>query len=168
MSGTVNKVTLIGHLGKDPDIRTTQSGGCIASFSIATSESWKDKQTGERKENTQWHRIVVFNEGLARFVERWLKKGMKIYLEGQLETRKWTSDTGQEHYVTEVVLRPYHGELTILEKLNQDGAASTSSQQTHNQQPEKPDLGGYYGTDGRFIPSSPSPQSMDLDDDIPF
>jgi single-strand DNA-binding protein len=114
MSSSLNKVQLIGHLGKDPEIRSFQNGGKAASLSLATSESWKDKETGERKERTEWHRISITNDGLVGVVEKYLKKGAKIYIEGQLETRKWTDKEGQERYSTEIVLRPYSGELLML------------------------------------------------------
>lgn len=116
MAGSVNKVILIGNLGKDPDIRETQTGNRVASFSLATSESWKD-QNGERKERTQWHRVVIFNDGLVGVVERFLRKGSKVYIAGQLENRKWADDTGRENVTTEVVLRQYNGELTILDRI---------------------------------------------------
>lgn len=114
MAGSVNKVILVGNLGADPDVRSMQSGDKVVNLSLATSESWKDKATGERKENTQWHRVVVFNQGLVNVCENYLKKGSKIYIEGQLETRSWDKD-GQKQYTTEVVLRPYRGELTMLD-----------------------------------------------------
>lgn len=114
MAGSVNKVILVGNLGKDPEIRTFPSGGRVASFSIATSESWKDKSSGERKERTEWHRISVLNDALVGVVERFLRKGSKVYIEGQLETRKYEKD-GREAYTTEIVLRPYRGELTMLD-----------------------------------------------------
>jgi single-strand DNA-binding protein len=115
MAGSVNKVILVGNLGKDPESRSMQNGGKVVSFSIATSESWKDKNTGERQERTQWHNIVVFNEGIGNVAAKYLKKGMKVYVEGQLETRKWQDKDGNDRYTTEVVLRPYRGELTMLE-----------------------------------------------------
>jgi single-strand DNA-binding protein len=115
MSGTLNKATLIGNLGKDPEIRTFQNGGRAATFSIATSESWKDKETGERKERTEWHRVSLMSEGLITVAEKYLKKGAKVYVEGRLETRKWTDKEGQERYSTEIVLRPYRGELVMLD-----------------------------------------------------
>ena len=152
MAGSVNKVILIGNLGKDPDIRTTQSGARVASFSIATSESWKDKNSGERKENTQWHRVVIFNDALVGVAERYLKKGSKVYVEGQLETRKWSGDDGRDNFATEVVLRQYKGELTLLEKLNSED-------------------GGYdqRESNSRTVRTPPSPPMVDvLDDDIPF
>lgn len=132
MAGSVNKVILIGNLGKDPDIRTTQNGNRVASFSIATSESWKDKNTGERKENTQWHRVVIFNDGLVGLVERFLRKGTKIYLEGQLESRKWTDDSGRENITTEVVLRQYNGELTILDRIENDQQPDRKERQVND------------------------------------
>ena len=115
MAGSVNKVILIGNLGRDPEIRAFQNGGRVASFSIATSENWKDKSTGEKKERTEWHRISVLNDKLVEVVERYVKKGSKLYIEGQLETRKWTDKDGQEKYTTEVVLRPFRGEITMLD-----------------------------------------------------
>lgn len=115
MSGSMNKAQIIGHLGQDPDIRSTQSGERIANLSIATSESWKDKTTGERRQRTQWHRVVIFNQGLVSVADQYLKKGAKIYIEGQIETRKWADQSGQEKYTTEIVLRPYRGELIMLD-----------------------------------------------------
>lgn len=115
MSGSVNKVTLLGHLGKDPEVRRTQSGDPIVNFSVATSESWKDKATGERKEKTEWHRVVVFNENLAKVAESYLRKGSKVYLEGSLATRKWTDKDGIEKYSTEVVLNKFNGTLVLLD-----------------------------------------------------
>ena len=115
MAGSVNKVILIGNLGRDPEIRTMQSGGRVANLSVATSESWRDKASGERKERTEWHRVVVFNENLVRLCESYLRKGSKIYVEGQIETRKWQDQSGQERYSTEIVLRPFRGEITMLE-----------------------------------------------------
>lgn len=115
MAGSVNRVTLIGNLGRDPEIRTTTSGTKVASLAIATSESWRDKASGERKEKTEWHRVVIFNENLVGVAERYLRKGSKVYLEGQLETRKWVDQAGVEKHTTEIVLRPYRGELTMLD-----------------------------------------------------
>jgi single-strand DNA-binding protein len=127
MSGSVNKATLIGHLGKDPEIRSFQDGGRVAHFSIATSESWKDKESGERKERTEWHRVSVTSEGLVGVAEKYLKKGSKVYVEGKLETRKWTDRDGIERYTTEVVLRPYSGELILLDRKDDDAEASPDS-----------------------------------------
>jgi len=151
MAGSVNKVILVGNLGKDPEIRTFQNGGRVASFSIATSESWKDKSSGERKEKTEWHRISVLNENLVGIIERYLKKGSKVYLEGQLETRKWTDKEGQEKYTTEVVLRPFRGELTMLDG-KKDGGSFASNDDA------APVISGGVSAGG----------SVDLDDNIPF
>ena len=114
MSGSLNKVLLIGNLGNDPEVRSTQDGRSLCTFSIATSESWKDKNSGERRDKTEWHRVVIFNEGLVRIAEQYLKKGSKVYLEGQLQTRKWEDKDGIEKYTTEVVLQNFNGNLTML------------------------------------------------------
>ena len=114
MAGSVNKVILLGNLGRDPDIRTMQNGKKVCSFSMATSDSWKDKETGEKKEKTEWHRVVVFNEGLVGVVENYVKKGTKLYIEGSLQTRKWTDDSGNEKYTTEIVIQGYGGRIDIL------------------------------------------------------
>src|SRR3979490_2610039 len=116
MAGSVNKVILVGNLGKDPEIRRTQDGRPIANLSVATSESWRDKATGERKEKTEWHRVVIFSEGLAKVAEQYLKKGAKVYLEGQLQTRKWQDQQGQDRYSTEVVLQGFNSALTMLDR----------------------------------------------------
>jgi single-strand DNA-binding protein len=140
MAGSVNKVILVGNLGKDPEIRSFQNGGRVASFSLATSESWKDKSSGEKKEKTEWHRVSVFNEHIVGVVEKFLKKGAKVYIEGQLETRKWTDKEGQEKYTTEVVLRPFRGELTMLDgKSSGGGSFSGSSSSSGNAVPELDD-----------------------------
>jgi single-strand DNA-binding protein len=115
MAGSVNKVILVGNLGRDPEVRTFQNGGKVCNLRIATSENWKDKNTGERREKTEWHSVAIFSEPLARIAEQYLKKGSKVYIEGQLETRKWQDQSGQDRYSTEVVLRPYRGELTLLD-----------------------------------------------------
>src|SRR5688572_9741822 len=122
MAGSVNKVILVGNLGRDPEIRSTQEGMRIANLNLATSESWRDKMSGERKEKTEWHRVVIFNERLTELAEKYLRKGSKVYVEGQLQTRKWTDQSGQEKYSTEVVLTRFRGELTML-----DGAGGRSS-----------------------------------------
>ena len=114
MAGSVNKVILLGNIGQDPDVRTMQSGKKVATMSIATSDSWKDKETGEKKEKTEWHRIVVFNEGLVGVVENYIKKGTKLYIEGAIQTRKWTDDTGTEKYTTEIVIQGYGGRIDIV------------------------------------------------------
>ena len=126
MAGSLNKVLLIGTLGNDPEIRTTQDGRSVVSFSLATSDTWRDKNTNERKERTEWHRVVIFNEGLSKVVEQYVKKGSRVYLEGQLQTRKWQDQSGQERYTTEIVLQNYSGNLTILDSLT-DGPASIQS-----------------------------------------
>src|ERR687894_2745974 len=123
MAGSVNKVILVGNLGRDPEVRRLNSGEPVVNLRIATSESWKDKGTGERKEKTEWHSVVIFNENLARIAEQYLKKGSKVYLEGQLQTRKWADQSGQEKYTTEVVLQRFRGELTILDSRGGGGAS---------------------------------------------
>jgi single-strand DNA-binding protein len=120
MAGSVNKVTLLGHLGKDPEIRKTQDGKDIANLSVATSESWKDRNTGERREKTEWHRVVIFNDGLAGVARDYLRKGSKVYLEGQLQTRKWTDQSGQEKYSTEVILQGFGATLVLLDPKRED------------------------------------------------
>ena len=115
MAGSVNKVILVGNLGRDPEIRSTQDGRRIGTLSLATSESWRDRNSGERRERTEWHRVVIFNENLVEIAEKYLRKGAKIYIEGQIQTRKWADQSGQERYTTEVVLNRYRGELTMLD-----------------------------------------------------
>lgn len=115
MAGSVNKVILIGNLGRDPEVRTFGNGGKVVNLRIATSESWRDKQSGERKERTEWHSVAIFNEGIAKVAEQHLRKGSKVYIEGQIETRKWQDQSGADRYSTEIVLRPYKGELTLLD-----------------------------------------------------
>ncbi len=128
MAGTINKVILVGNVGNEPEVKTMQSGDRVANLSVATSESWKDKATGERKERTEWHRVVVLNQNLVGVVENYVKKGSKLYIEGQLETRSWDdSQTGQKKYTTEVVLRPYRGEITMLDSKSQEQSRATGS-----------------------------------------
>lgn len=129
MAGSVNKVTLLGHLGKDPEIRKTQDGKDIANLSVATSESWKDRNTGEKRERTEWHRVVVFNDGLAGVARDYLKKGSKVYLEGQLQTRKWTDQAGVEKYATEVVLQGFGATLVLLDPKRSDETVRTDKPQ---------------------------------------
>jgi single-strand DNA-binding protein len=160
MAGSVNKVILVGNLGRDPEIRTLNSGDRVANLNIATSETWRDKASGERKEKTEWHRVVVFNDNLVKVAESFLKKGAKVYIEGALQTRKWTDNTGVEKFSTEIVLQKFRGELTML-----DGRAGGGS--------EERDEGGYGGgfqPAGRAQqPSGPRESfSADLDDEIPF
>ena len=160
MAGSVNKVILVGNLGRDPEIRTFPNGGRVANFSIATSESWKDKASGERKERTEWHRISVLNEALVGVVERYVKKGSKVYIEGQLETRKYEKD-GRETYTTEVVLRPYRGELTMLDSAG-GGARSGGSDMGMG---GNDDFGGGSSSGGGSFAAS---AKNDMDDEIPF
>ena len=128
MSVSVNETVLIGNLGKDPEIRSFQNGGRVAHFSLATSESWKDKKTGERKEKTEWHQVAIMAEGLVTVAEKYLKKGAKVYVKGRLETRKWADKEGIERYATEVVLRPYRGDLVMLDRKEQPDEALVSDQ----------------------------------------
>jgi single-strand DNA-binding protein len=149
MAGSVNKVILIGNLGKDPEVRNSQAGDKIVSFNLATGESWTDKASGERKERTEWHRIVVFNSQIADVAERFLKKGAKVYVEGQLQTRKWTDQGGVERYSTEVVLARFKGEMTMLSSPNGGNRQGSPAEGS---------------TGGGYLPRTGS----DLDDDIPF
>lgn len=126
MAGSVNKVILVGNLGKDPEVRMTQDGTKIVNLSLATSENWRDKDTQERKERTEWHRVVIFNEKLADVADKYLRKGSKIYIEGQLQTRKWTDQTGQERYTTEVVVPRFRGEITMLDSARSQGTGGES------------------------------------------
>lgn len=144
MAGSVNKVILIGNLGRDPEVRNSSDGLKIVSLSIATSDSWKDKNTGERKEKTEWHRVVIFNDRLADVAEKYLRKGSKIYIEGQLQTRKWTDKDNVEKYTTEVVIARYKGELTLLDSRSSDG--------------------GFESSESTSLPS----HFDDLNDDVPF
>jgi single-strand DNA-binding protein len=176
VAGSVNKVILIGNLGKDPEVRSMQNGGKVCNLSVATSESWKDKMSGERKERTEWHRVVIFNENLISVAERFLKKGSKVYLEGQIETRKWADQAGVEKYSTEVVLRPFRGELTLLDGREGGGGGGGGyggggdygggSSGGGSRSGGGGSGGGGYGGGGGgggFTPSGP-----DLDDEIPF
>ena len=164
MAGSVNKVILVGNLGRDPEVRSFSSGGRVANLSVATSERWNDRQSGERRERTEWHRVAIFSEPLVNIAERYLRKGSKVYLEGQLETRKWQDQSGQDRYSTEVVLRPYRGELTLLD--SRDGGGAGPDDRMGGQD------GGYGGFgqgDGGPADRGPSgPPADDLDDEIPF
>jgi single-strand DNA-binding protein len=163
MSGSVNKVILVGNLGKDPAVRRMNSGDQVVSFPLATSETWRDKQTGERKEKTEWHNVVVFNENIGKIVEQYCKKGSKVYVEGQLQTRKWTDQSGVEKYTTEVVLQRFRGELTLL-----DGRSGGSEGRDAIPGEERgPSFGRSSPVDRRPIPASGG-GGADLDDDIPF
>jgi len=168
MAGSVNKVILVGNLGKDPEIRTLQSGTKIANLSIATSENWNDRQTGERKERTEWHRVVIFNDRLADIAERFLRKGRKVYVEGALETRKYTDQSGQEKYTTEVVLRNFRGELTLLDSgRGEEGGMGESGGYRSERAPAQR-VGGSAARGGAPSPSWDAPKGGDLDDEIPF
>ena len=169
MAGSVNKVILVGNLGKDPESRSFQNGGKVVSFSIATSESWKDKSSGEKRDKTEWHNISVFNENAANFAERYLKKGSKVYIEGQLETRKWQDKDGNDRYTTEVVIRPFKGELTSLESAGGargGGGGSGGDDYNRDDAPRGNFSGGGAARGGGA--SRPSAFDSDLDDDVPF
>ena len=161
MAGSVNKVILVGNLGRDPEIRTTNDGTKVANFSLATSENWRDRNTGERRERTEWHRVVIFNDRLVDVVEKYLNKGSKIYVEGQLQTRKWTDRDGQERYTTEVVLQRFRGELTMLDSRGGGGDFGGGSDFGGG------GAGGSGGGGGQDF-GGPSSGGGDLDDDIPF
>lgn len=162
MAGSVNKVILVGNLGRDPEVRAMQSGDKVVNLSIATSESWKDKATGEKKERTEWHRVVVFNQGIATVCERYLKKGAKVYIEGQLETRKWTDKDGLEKYSTEVVLRPFRGELTMLDSRGGEGGYASSGGGGGRSFGDSGDSGFGGGAPSR------APMVQEFEDEIPF
>ena len=154
MSGSVNKVTLVGNLGRDPEVRAMQNGDKIVQLSIATSDRWKDKSSGEQRERTEWHRVVIFNDALGKIAEQYLKKGSTVYLEGQLQTRKWTDQqSGQEKYTTEVVLQRYRGELTLL-------GSRSENQIINDRQNDQIDQSNQV--------SMPDDIASDLDDEIPF
>ena len=156
MAGSVNKVILVGNLGRDPEVRSMQSGDKVCNLSLATSENWRDKNTGERREKTEWHRVVIFDPRLVDVAEKYLRKGSKVYVEGQLQTRKWTDQSGQEKYSTEVVLQRFRGELTMLDSRGGDGGGGGYSD---NQ-------GG--SSQGDYDAPSSGGGGGDLDDDIPF
>jgi single-strand DNA-binding protein len=163
MAGSVNKVILVGNLGKDPESRTFQNGGKVVSFSVATSENWKDRTTGERKEKTEWHNVSIFSEGLARVAEQYLKKGSKVYLEGQLETRKWQDQSGNDRYSTDVVLRNFNSAMVLLDSREGGGGGGRGDFGGGE------DFGG--GGGGSSRPQQrPQPAAFDtdLDDDVPF
>jgi single-strand DNA-binding protein len=157
MAGSVNKVILVGNLGADPEIRTLNSGDRVANLRIATSETWRDKSSGERKEKTEWHRVVIFNDNLVKVAENYLKKGSKVYIEGSIQTRKWADQSGQEKFSTEVVLQKFRGELTMLD--GRGGGDDDSAGYS----------GGGFQSGGRTQSSGPKESfSADLDDEIPF
>ncbi|MEC8631022.1 MAG: single-stranded DNA-binding protein [Pseudomonadota bacterium] len=178
MAGSVNKVILVGNLGRDPEVRSFQNGGKVCNLRIATSENWKDRNTGERRERTEWHSVAIFSEPLARIAEQYLRKGSKVYIEGQLETRKWQDQSGQDRYTTEIVLRPYRGELTLLDGRGEGGGQGGGGgygggqgggggygggyDQGGGYGGGNQGGGGYGGGQGGGAPAN------DLDDEIPF
>ncbi len=159
MAGSINKVILVGNLGRDPEVRATQDGREIANLTIATSDTWKDKNTGERREKTEWHRIAIFNEGLVKVAKNYLRKGSKVYIEGALQTRKWTDQSGVEKYSTEVVLQGFNGNLTMLDGRNDNGGEQQQGG-GYNQS-----SGGGYNQSAQQSAPAPAPE---LDDEIPF
>jgi single-strand DNA-binding protein len=167
MAGSVNKVILVGNMGKDPEVRTTQDGTKIVNLTLATSETWNDRASGERKERTEWHRVVIFNDRVADVAERFLKKGAKIYVEGSLQTRKWTDQSGQERYTTEVVIGRFNGQLTMLDSR---GSAEGGMGESGGYRSERaaPQRAGSGAARGGGTPSWEAPKGGDLDDEIPF
>ena len=163
MAGSVNKVILIGNLGRDPEVRSFQNGGKVCNLRIATSETWKDRNTGERREKTEWHSVAIFQEGLVRVAEQYLKKGSKVYIEGQLQTRKWQDQSGQDRYSTEVVLQGFGGTLTMLD--GRDGPSGGGGGGGYSD-----DQGGGYGggSGGGGQSNYSNPPASDMDDEIPF
>lgn len=164
MAGSVNKVILVGNLGRDPEIRSTQDGTRIANLSVATSETWRDRNSGERRERTEWHRVAIFNDRLVDVVEKYLRKGSKVYIEGQLQTRKWTDQNGQDRYTTEVVLQRYRGELTMLDS-RASGGSDFAEGGAGGYAAGPPDRGPGGGSTGG---SGGGAGGGDLDDEIPF
>ena len=169
MAGSVNKVILVGNVGKDPEVRTTQDGTKIVNFSLATSETWNDRASGERKEKTEWHRVVVFNERIGDVVEKYVRKGKSVYVEGSLQTRKWTDQSGVEKYSTEVVIGKFRGELTLLGGRDGGGEAGEGGgYQARDRQPARSGGGAPAGGSGGPSWDAPRGGGSDLDDEIPF
>lgn len=166
MAGSVNKVILVGNLGRDPEVRTMQDGNPVVNLSLATTESWRDRNTGERRDKTEWHRVVIFNENLAKVAQNYLKKGSKVYVEGQLQTRKWTDQSGMEKYSTEVVLQRFRGELTMLDSRGGEGAGGFNDGQSSYGAPAGGGMSQSQG--GGFGGAAPAGGAADLDDEIPF
>ena len=164
MAGSVNKVILVGNLGRDPEIRSTQDGQRIANFTIATSENWRDRVSGERKERTEWHRVVIFNDRLSEIAEKYLRKGSKVYVEGQLQTRKWADQQGQERYTTEVVLTRFKGELTMLDGARDRAGAGGAMEGGY----DEGDAGSFGSAPRAASPPRGRAANADLDDEIPF
>ena len=173
MAGSVNKVILIGNLGKDPESRSFQNGGKVVSFSVATSESWKDKNSGDRKDRTEWHNVSIFSEGLARIAEQYLKKGSKVYLEGQLETRKWQDKEGNDRFTTDVVLRNFNSSMVLLDGREGSGGGGGGGSRGggsdwSEDEGARGSAGGFGGSAARGGASRPTAFDSDLDDDVPF
>lgn len=180
MAGSVNKVILVGNLGKDPEVRNAQDGTRIVNFTLATSETWNDRASGERRERTEWHRVVIFNDRVGEIAERYLKKGSKVYVEGSLQTRKWTDQTGQERFTTEVVIGRFNGQLTLLDLRQSSGEGGGFSGggksgggyggggAPRERAPATAGAGGGRSGGGRGGPSWDAPKGGDLDDEIPF
>lgn len=166
MAGSVNKVIILGRLGKDPEVRTLNNGDRIANLNVATSENWRDKMSGERKEKTEWHRVVIFNDNLAKIAEQYLRKGANVYLEGQLQTRKWTAQDGTDRYATEIVLQRFKGELTLLDKASNGPPPADSQDDYGHHKAYDPNSQYTGGIDNRGRDSGRD--SFDLDDEIPF
>ncbi len=169
MAGSVNKVILVGNLGRDPEVRSFQNGGKVVNLRIATSETWRDKASGERKERTEWHSVAIFNENIARVAEQYLRKGSKVYIEGQLETRKWQDQSGADRYSTEVVIRPFRGEMTLLDG-REGGSGGPGGEDRGGSYPDQgygDDRGGA-SSGGARGGGTGSTSRSDLDDEIPF
>jgi single-strand DNA-binding protein len=166
MAGRVNKVILVGNLGRDPEVKSMQDGRSLVNMSVATSDTWRDRQSGERKERTEWHRVVIFNEKLAEVAQKYIRKGSKIYIEGQLSTRKWTDQSGQERYTTEVVIPRFGGALTMLDGRGDGGGAGASMGGGGDDDFAPPPSNGGGGGGGR--PATAARSKAELDDDIPF
>ena len=168
MAGSINKAILIGNLGRDPEIRSTQDGTKIANFSVATSENWRDRSTGERRERTEWHRVVIFDEKLTEIAEKYLRKGSKVYVEGQIQTRKWQDQSGQEKYTTEVVLNRFRGTLTMLDSRRDSEGGGDYGGASEGGGGGASGGGGGAPSGGSGGGGGPAPSGGDLDDEIPF
>lgn len=188
MAGSVNKVIIVGNLGRDPEVRSFQNGGKVVNLRIATSETWRDRNSGERKERTEWHSVAIFSEPLAKIAEQYLRKGSKVYIEGALETRKWQDQSGQDRYTTEIVLRPFRGELTLLDGRGEGGGGGQSGGYGGGDYEGGGSYGGARGSEGSYSGSGPASGSgsrggyggggqggggqgggrNDMDDEIPF
>ncbi len=168
MAGSVNKVILVGNLGRDPESRSFQNGGKVVNLRIATSENWKDRMTGERKEKTEWHSVAIFNENIGRIAEQYLRKGSKVYIEGQLQTRKWQDQQGADRYTTEIVIQNYNGQLTLLDGRNEGSGSGGSNWGSDDRGSGSNNFGGSSGGGGYGSGSGGGAFDSDLDDDVPF